>query len=284
MTKGKVIQPIKVEGRNIARTFWGKSWCENLERYSDYENRLPRGRTYVRNGSVVDLQISKGKVEALVMGSEMYTVTIGIGAVKDKQWAAIRTDCTGGISSLVELLQGKLSKAVMERVAREGDGLFPAPPEITLNCSCYDWADMCKHVAAVMYGIGHRLDSKPELLFQLRGVEAEDLVMSAGAAVGGETAAPASSLDIADADMAALFGLEITGTDVPAPAPVPSAPPSIGKAKAPSKSAAKSKAAKASQKVKATKATPRRRKAPKPSAPAAARGKAAAAKAVPPQG
>ena len=68
--KGQSIAPVTIEGRVIARSFWGKSWCTNLERYSDYENRLPRGRTYVRNGSVVDLQIAKGAVAAMVAGSD----------------------------------------------------------------------------------------------------------------------------------------------------------------------------------------------------------------------
>jgi uncharacterized Zn finger protein len=254
--KGKIIQPVKIDGQKIAHSFWGKAWCENLERYSDYASRLPRGRSYVRNGSVVDLAITKGKIEAQVLGSEMYTVTIGIGAVKDEQWSAIRNDCTGGIASLVELLQGKLSKGVMERVAREGDGLFPAPQEITLKCSCYDWADMCKHVAAVMYGIGHRLDAKPELLFALRGVEAEELVTSAGAAVGGATTAPDTSLDMADGDMAALFGLEMAVPESPAPVSSGEA----ARAKSPKKAKGKVKDPKKTVKAKTKPAT--RAKAP----------------------
>ena len=164
--KGQSVSPVTIEGRAIAKSFWGKSWCTNLERYSDYENRLPRGRTYVRNGSVVDLQIAKGKVSAVVSGSDLYTVTITIAPVPATRWKAICRDCAGTIDSLVELLQGRLSKGVMDRVCREGDGLFPAPKEIKLSCSCPDWADMCKHVAAVLYGVGARLDEKPALLFR----------------------------------------------------------------------------------------------------------------------
>src|SRR5271163_415228 len=170
--KGAVLSPVKIEGRQIARTFWGKAWCENLESYRDYENRLPRGRTYVRNGSVVDLQIAPREVTATVSGSELYQVKVSIGEVPKKQWASICKDCTGGIDSLVELLQGRFAKGVMERICRQGDGLFPKPAEIRFSCSCPDHASMCKHVAAVLYGVGARLDAQPELLFRLRAVDA----------------------------------------------------------------------------------------------------------------
>ena len=162
---GRVVSPIVIEGRKIAQNFWGKAWCDNLERYSDFESRLPRGRTYVRNGSVVDLQIERGKVEALVSGSEIYKVKVDVDVAAPARWKAICRDCAGSIGSLIELLQGKLSKNVMERVCREADGLFPAPPEIKMSCSCPDWADMCKHVAATLYGVGARLElqSRPHL-------------------------------------------------------------------------------------------------------------------------
>ena len=163
--KGRVVSPVVVEGRKIATSFWGKAWCDNLERYSDFANRLPRGRTYVSNGSVIDLQIERGKVEALVSGSKIYKVKIDITVAAPARWRAICADCAGSIGSLVELLQGKLSKHVMERVCREADGLFPAPREIKMSCSCPDWAGMCKHVAATLYGVGARLDSQPDLLF-----------------------------------------------------------------------------------------------------------------------
>src|ERR1700678_967428 len=152
--QGQSIAPVTIEGRTIAQSFWGKSWCTNLERYSDYANRVPRGRTYVRNGSVVDLQIAKGTVTAMVAGSELYKIEITIAPVAAARWKALCRDCVGTIDSLVELLQGRLAKGVMDRVCREGDGLFPSPKEIKLACSCRDWADMCKHVAAALYGVG----------------------------------------------------------------------------------------------------------------------------------
>jgi uncharacterized Zn finger protein len=207
--KGRVISPVAIEGRKIATTFWGKAWCENLESYSDYESRLPRGRTYVRNGSVVDLQIERGRVKATVSGSELYTLTIEIGVLPKTRWDAICRDCAGSVGSLVELLQGKLSKNVMERVCRTDDGLFPGPDEIKLGCSCPDWADMCKHVSAALYGVGARLDAKPDLLFELRGVDRAQLIASAGKDLPMTQRPVAGERVLAEDDIAALFGLEM---------------------------------------------------------------------------
>jgi len=205
--QGRVVSPVVIEGRKIARSFWGKAWCENLERYSDFASRLPRGRTYVNNGSVIDLQLTRGKVEARVSGSEIYKVKIDIAVAAPARWKAICADCAGSVGSIVELLQGKVSKHVMERVCRQADGLFPAPKEIKMSCSCPDWADMCKHVAATLYGVGARLDHDPDLLFTLRGVDRSELV-STGADLSITEAAAASERVLAAADVAALFGLE----------------------------------------------------------------------------
>ena len=164
--KGLAVAPVTLEGRSIAATFWGRAWCNMMESYSDYASRLPRGRSYVRNGLVVDLQIDQGRVTALVSGSDVYSVTITIKETTKARWQAICADCSGGIDSVVELLQGRLSKGVMERICRQGTGLFPQPSEIRFVCTCPDHASMCKHVAAVFYGVGARLDRKPELLFR----------------------------------------------------------------------------------------------------------------------
>ena len=173
-------EPIVLEGRSIANTFWGKAWCKNLESYSDYSNRLPRGRTYVRNGSVIDLKMAAGEITALVSGSSIYKVKIAIAKVVANKWNKIVDECAGKIDSLIELLQGKFSKAVMEIITDPKKGLFPDPKEIKLSCSCPDWADMCKHVAAVLYGVGARLDNRPEELFMLRQADHIELIAKAG--------------------------------------------------------------------------------------------------------
>jgi uncharacterized Zn finger protein len=174
--KGQSIQPIEIQGRTIARTFWGKAWCDHMESFSDYDNRLPRGRTYVRNGSVCHLEISAGQVKAMVSGSSLYKITISIKPLLQEKWQNIKTTCTGQISSLLDLLSGKLSSGVMDVVCHPKEGLFPLPHELNLDCDCPDWATMCKHVAAVLYGVGSRLDDDPAGLFKLRGVNFEELI------------------------------------------------------------------------------------------------------------
>ena len=144
--KGQTVLPVEISGRQIASTFWGKAWCDNLESYSDFSNRLPRGRTYVRNGSVVDLQIEPGKVTSIVSGSSLYRITIKIKPLASSCWKNVKSQCGGQIGSLVELLQGKLSSGVMSIVTGRNGGLFPHAAEIEMSCSCPDWAGMCKHV------------------------------------------------------------------------------------------------------------------------------------------
>lgn len=206
--KGKALNPINIEGRTIAKTFWGKAWCENLEKYSDYENRLPRGRTYVRNGSVIDLQVTQGKVEAQVMGSSLYKITIQIKTMPEGKWQSLIKTCAGKIDSLIELLQGKFSKAVMSiLIARETE-LFPSPNEISMSCSCPDHAGMCKHIAAVLYGIGAAIDTLPEWLFTLRHVDHLKLIASAATNEILNAPQPSSNA-IADGELSSLFGIEM---------------------------------------------------------------------------
>ena len=216
---GHAVAPVMITGRGIATTFWGRAWCDNMEGYRDYENRLPRGRTYVRNGSVVDLQIAPGRVTAVVSGSELYDVTVTVKATPTTQWRAICADCAGGIDSLVELLQGRFSKAVMERLCRQQGGLFPLPSDIRFACSCPDHAVMCKHVAAVLYGVGARLDHQPELLFRLRAVDENELVAQAGTGLPLSKQAPVSGRVLRTDDVAALFGLDMAAVEPSAEEP-----------------------------------------------------------------
>jgi uncharacterized Zn finger protein len=211
---GHEVSPVQIEGRAIANTFWGKAWCDNLERYRDYEHRIERGRTYVRNGSVVDLQIAPCEVTATVSGSRLYNVKMRIADVPAHQWASICTDCAGGIDSVVELLQGRFAKGVMERICQQGDGLFPTPAEIRFSCSCPDHASMCKHVAAVLYGVGARLDAQPELLFRLRAVDEKDLIAQVDSVMPLATTVSSSGKLLETDDLSALFGLELAVSDI----------------------------------------------------------------------
>jgi len=205
--KGLKIEPIVTEGRKIARTFWGQAWCDHLEKFSDYENRLPRGRTYVRNGSVCHLAISKGKIKAIVSGSELYNINIDITRLPAKKWKKVRDQCAGQIGSMLELLQGHFSDNVMKIVTDPNSGLFPQPREIKLACDCPDWAEMCKHIAAVLYGVGAKLDHQPELLFLLRNVDQEALIT---AELDITSAAPGKGKRrLATTDLSSLFDIDM---------------------------------------------------------------------------
>ena len=206
--KGTELNPVVIEGRTIAKTFWGKAWCDNLEAYSDFDSRLPRGRTYARNGSIIDLQLTKGQVKAQVMGSSLYKVTIDIKPIAQNKWKALVEACAGKIDSLIELLQGKFSKAVMEILTEKENGLFPKPQEITMKCSCPDYADMCKHIAAVLYGVGAKLDTHPEGLFDLRHVDHVDLLTKASQGSAFIQNQTGDNL-LEDTELSSLFGIEM---------------------------------------------------------------------------
>jgi uncharacterized Zn finger protein len=221
--KGRTVSPVRIGGRNIANTFWGKAWCSNLESYSDFENRLPRGRTYVRNGSVIDLQITGGKIEALVQGSELYRISLQITKLPATRRGQFSKACAGKVTNLLDLLQGRLSQEILADITAKGTGLFPAPAEIKLNCSCPDWADMCKHVAAVLYGVGARLDTEPELFFTLRGVDMQDLITAASASATAPVVA-ATEDALAGADLGEIFGIDIESAPASTTAAKPMSP------------------------------------------------------------
>ncbi|MEP7242707.1 MAG: hypothetical protein ABI885_03380 [Gammaproteobacteria bacterium] len=213
---GKALSPVAIDGLTIARSFWGKAWCANLASYRDFENRLPRGRSYVRRGSVLDLQVASGKITALVSGSNLYQVAITVKPVVAGHWGRIKTQCAGNVGSIIELLEGRLSERVMQVITHRDDGLFPKPAEIQMECSCPDWATMCKHVAAVMYGVGARLDQQPELLFTLRNVDHAELIAQAADLAVNRRGASRKTL--ADDALGDVFGIELA---VPRPATMP---------------------------------------------------------------
>src|SRR6056297_1062834 len=176
--KNPDINPIIIKGRKLAKTWWGKAWNKNLESYSDYSNRLPRGRSYARHRAILDLKITSEKITAMVHGSmsNPYEVNIIIKPLAKETWKTISKACQGKIDSLEDLLEGKFPEELADIFTAQGNGLFPAPQEISFDCSCPDYADMCKHVAAVLYGTGSRLDKDPTLFFTLRNVNIDELV------------------------------------------------------------------------------------------------------------
>ncbi|WP_141504392.1 SWIM zinc finger family protein [Paenibacillus luteus] len=212
--KGQNISPIVIAGRTITKTWWGKSWCDNLESYSDYSNRIDRGRSYVRHGAVLDLQISEGNVTSLVQGStsKPYKVEIIIAPLSKKLWDDIVKECAGKINSLQELMGGKFPKGLSELFTMKGKGLFPAPKEIKLACSCPDSAKMCKHVAAALYGVGARLDENAALFFSLRGVNIDNLISLSLAQTSESMLGKSKGRSrrvMEDADISNLFGIDL---------------------------------------------------------------------------
>ncbi len=214
------IKPIIIEGSAIAKSWWGKSWNKNLEKYADFSNRIGRGRSYVRHGAVIDLRIDKGVVNAQVQGSDSapYAITIKIKKINKEIWEKIVFECDGKMDSLHEFLAGSFPKSLAEIFTAKGCGLFPSPKEIEFDCDCPDWADMCKHIAAVLYGIGARLDNDPKLFFTLRNVKVEHLVSKV---VKDKTkklldnAGKKSSRVIDDADLSSVFGIELEENTTP---------------------------------------------------------------------
>jgi len=285
------LRPIVISGRKISSTFWGKAWCDNVESYQDYSNRLPRGRSYVRNGSVIDLKISEGTVTALVCGtrSTPYKINITIKPLNRTRWDALKKQCLGKIDSLVSLVQGKLSQDTLALLCEPDTGLFPEPSEIKMKCSCPDWAGLCKHLAAALYGIGARLDTDPKLFFKLRGIDENELINAD--VVGALTDGVTSEID--DAAISDIFGVDFDTSDTLAvadPAPVNAAPsPRQSKPRAtkpkqvkatPSRSAVKAKPAlKSTTKPAAKRVTkPALKPAPKPKAKPKAKAKPATTK------
>lgn len=219
--EGRELCPVKTSGRKLATKYWGQAWCENLDHYSDFANRLPRGRRYLGNGSVVDLQIGCGVIKAIVAGSETYKVTIKIKALPSKTWKSLQKDCSQSIHSLMDLLQGRFDEGVMRRLAQRNGGLFPQPKEIDMDCTCPDYASVCKHIAAVVYGVGVRLDASPELLFTLRNVDHSELISQAIAAENLEQTLTSETSSLAGSDLGELFGIQLE-TANPAAVKLPS--------------------------------------------------------------
>jgi uncharacterized Zn finger protein len=211
--------------KKLCATFWGQAWCRNLESYQQYESRLPRGRSYLRQGNVYNLEIEAGQLSAVVAGSELYDTSIHIQPLPKKQWQQIVKAGAGQVGSMLDLLAGKLGDGLMRLLTDPQDGLFPKPKEIRFDCSCLDHADMCKHVSAVLYGVGVLLDTRPELLFTLRGVDQAELLSNASNAA--ITDLSANTGDLAGVDLSAIFGIDLGGE---APVPVVAAAPVVKQA------------------------------------------------------
>lgn len=215
-------QPVLAFQGALGTTFWGKKWCDNLERSADWAAKLPRGRIYVRHGSVCHLEIATGEIRAKVLGQHLYNVRIRIDPLSRDAWKALCSRCAGQIDSLMDVLKGTMPERVMDIMCAPVSGIFPAPEDLRFSCSCPDYASLCKHVAAALYGVARRLDEAPEQIFRLRGVDPADLLQKDMFATPTDTPAGILRVD----DLGALFGIDlVTDLDVTAPEPEKEAPP-----------------------------------------------------------
>ena len=208
--EGEILEPLVAPAgsRALVKSFWAKAWCRHLESYQDYESRLPRGRSYLRQGRVYNLGIEPSKISAEVAGSRLYTVSIKVAPLDPDRWAALCKACSGQVHELLDLLAGKLGEGVLKMISDGETGLFPEPREIRFVCSCPDWAGMCKHVAAVLYGVAVKFDADPGLFFHLRGVDPAEMI-GAGS-LGAVTRSLGEDAEaLAGEDLGALFGIDL---------------------------------------------------------------------------
>jgi uncharacterized Zn finger protein len=234
------LMPVILAGHILARTWWGKSWNQNLERYADYSNRIGRGRSYVRHRCVLDLQLTSGTITAMVQGSrpQPYDVVISVDTLRAGHWTAIRKACAGGFDSLSELLAGKFPQAFKDLFFAKDTGLFPAPREIHFDCTCPDWASMCKHVAAALYGVGVRFDDDPSLFFTLRGIKIDDLITRTVTDTAQrllDKAERQSRHMLHNVDLGEVFGIKLDEMTVPLPDVPPVSTPALASSKPPTR-------------------------------------------------
>ncbi len=203
--EGSDVHPVTANGRNLAKKFWGKAWMRSLAELELYYNTLSQGRTYLRKGCVLDVRVSPGQIEALVMGEYLYHVHIEATPPDEDRVADLRERCAGQIGSWIDLLKGEVSDDLMSILSNPNSGLFPRPDEWNFSCACAAWADMCEHVAAVLYAFGVLLDDQPELLFTLRNMKAGDFIPAAPV----PTADGEDTLKADDGKLSDIFGIEL---------------------------------------------------------------------------
>jgi uncharacterized Zn finger protein len=217
--QGEGMKPLEAPGGSakLVKQFWGKSWCLHLERYMDYASRLPRGRSYLRQGHVYDMEVQPGRIAAVVAGKSLYDVAITIAPLPTAEWERIKKRCAGQVGSLLDLLSGKLGDGVLQTICDGKEGLFPKAKEIRFNCSCPDYADLCKHAAAVLYGVGVKFDRDPALFFTLRKVDPAELIAQREDALA---TLPMADAALSGEDLSALFGIDLQAEAAPLPEPV----------------------------------------------------------------
>jgi len=174
-------------------TWWGRLWITALEQLGDdFENRLPRGKKYAEEGAVSHFTVSPGEIQAKVHGRKTYNVTLGLPALTAGQWERALERIHQESRFVASLLAGEMPQGLDETFREAGASLYPrVPKELQTHCDCPDWANPCKHVAAVCYIMAEALDRDPWLLFDLRGRTREDVLEALQARMEVPARAPA---------------------------------------------------------------------------------------------
>ena len=179
-------------GDRFGTTWWGRLWIHALEELGDdFENRLPRGKKYAEEGAVSHFMVKPGEIQARVHGRKTYEVTLGLPALTPLQWDRALERIAQESRFTASLLAGEMPQGLDETFREAGASLYPrVPKELQTHCTCPDWANPCKHVAAVCYIMAEALDRDPWLLFDLRGKTRES-VLEVLQEMGGISAASA---------------------------------------------------------------------------------------------
>ncbi len=193
------LNPVHEKSRKLAKNAWGSAWMRQLA-YCEQEGfSLAAGRSLLRHGCVLDVQVGRGTIDALVSGEELYEIHLKLAEPDEEKIEYLREQCGAHIDSLVALLDGKIDASVMQQLCDPEEGLLPLPYEWQMDCNCPDWNEPCPHAAAAIYAAGCLIDAEPRLLFTLRGIEPSTLceVPSTAAA------------DFDATDLANTFGIDI---------------------------------------------------------------------------
>lgn len=159
--------------QTYGNTWWGEQWLNALT-HIDYDNRLPRGRTYANKGAVKDLKLSGGALHAKVQGSRPrpYQVSIQVPSLTEKNVENLLDALVSDPGVIARLLNGELDPSVLTHAQYLGIAIFPSKwKDLAMQCSCPDWAVPCKHLAAAIYLMSREIDSNPFLVFSLRSVD-----------------------------------------------------------------------------------------------------------------
>lgn len=175
---GEEVRPVVGTTRKLAAHFWGSAWMKHLALCESGGWSLSAGRTLLRHGCVLDLQLEAGLIRARVMEERLHDVEIALDPLDGERLEELRTICSGKIDSLVPLLEGTLDDALLATLCNAETGLLPEPGAWHMSCTCPDWSEPCPHAAAAIYAAGILIDAEPSLLFRLRQVSPEDLLQS----------------------------------------------------------------------------------------------------------